>query len=88
MEKDGLGGDGRAVIGRAINGSGSNKLLPAARRKGHREVVGKEDWTDRGGCVPEMRGGRADSGHIVFRCGKVRRVKDERGRKDWARETG
>ena len=26
--------------------------------------------------------------HIVFRCGKVRRVKDERGRRDWARENG
>ena len=26
--------------------------------------------------------------HIVFRCGKVRRVKDEKGRRDWARENG
>ena len=26
--------------------------------------------------------------HIVFRCGKVRRVKDERGRRVWARENG
>ena len=25
---------------------------------------------------------------IVFHCGKVRRVKDERGRRDWARENG
>ena len=24
--------------------------------------------------------------HIVFCCRKVRRVKDERGRRDWARE--
>ena len=26
--------------------------------------------------------------HIVFRCRKVRRVKDERGRRAWARENG
>ena len=26
--------------------------------------------------------------HIVFRCGKFRRVKDERGRREWARENG
>ena len=26
--------------------------------------------------------------HIVFRCGKVRRVKDEKGRREWARENG
>ena len=26
--------------------------------------------------------------HIVFPCGKVRRVKDERGRRDWARAIG
>ena len=26
--------------------------------------------------------------HIVFRCGKVRRVRDERGRREWARENG
>ena len=26
--------------------------------------------------------------HIVFRCKKVRRVKDERGRREWAREAG
>ena len=39
---------------------GSNKLLPTARRKGHRKVVGKEDWTSRGGWMPKMWGGRAD----------------------------
>ena len=27
-------------------------------------------------------------GHIVFWCGKVRRVRDERGRREWARENG
>ena len=26
--------------------------------------------------------------HIVFRCRKVRRVKDEKGRREWAREVG
>ena len=26
--------------------------------------------------------------HIVFRCRKVRRVKGEKGRRDWARENG
>ena len=26
--------------------------------------------------------------HIVFRCRKVSRVKDEKGKKDWARENG
>ena len=34
--------------------AGGNQLLPAARVKGHWEVVGKEYWTDRGRCVPEM----------------------------------
>ena len=52
-----------------MEAEGSNRLLPAARRKGHREGVGKEDWTDRGGRVPEMWGGRT-----------VRRVRNERGR--------
>ena len=54
---------------------GGNELLPTARRKRYREVVGKEDWTDRGGCVSRMW---QTPDHIVFRCGKVRRVKDER----------
>ena len=26
--------------------------------------------------------------HIVFRCGKIRRVKDEKGRREWAIENG
>ena len=26
--------------------------------------------------------------HVVFRCRKVRRVKDERGRREWASENG
>ena len=26
--------------------------------------------------------------HVVFRCRKVRRVKDERGRREWARKEG
>ena len=26
--------------------------------------------------------------HIVFRCGKVRRVKDKKGRREWTRENG
>ena len=26
--------------------------------------------------------------HIVFRCGKVRRVKDEKGRREWSKENG
>ena len=26
--------------------------------------------------------------YIVFRCGKVRRVRDGRGRREWARENG
>ena len=26
--------------------------------------------------------------HVMFRCRKVRRVKDEKGRRDWARENG
>ena len=41
---------------------GSNQLLSAARRKGHGKVVGKEDWTTRGGCMPKMWGGGTDSG--------------------------
>ena len=41
---------------------GSNQLLPTARRKKYREVVEKEDRTNRGECVSEMWGGRTDSG--------------------------
>ena len=26
--------------------------------------------------------------HIVFRCGNIRRVKDEKGRREWARKEG
>ena len=26
--------------------------------------------------------------HIVFRCTKIRRVEDERGRREWARKEG
>ena len=76
-------GDGMAT-------EGSNQLLSAARRKGHGEVVGKGDWTGRRGWVPKMWGGRANSGHIVFRCGKARGVRDERGRgrSEWASENG
>ena len=41
---------------------GSNKLLPTARRKGHREVVERQDREGRRCRMPEMWGGRADSG--------------------------
>ena len=61
-------GDGMAT-------EGSNQLLSAARRKGHGEGVGKEDWT--GGGEEEQT-----PDHVVFRCGKVRRVRDERGRRE------
>ena len=40
---------------------GSNQLLPTARRKRYREVVGKENRTNRGGRVSKMWGGRTDS---------------------------
>ena len=43
-------------------GRGGGIRRAAAMRKGHWEVVGKEDWTDGGRGVPEVWGRRADSG--------------------------
>ena len=92
MDKEGKCGGKRGYKeSNGMEAEGSNQLLPAARRKGHGEVVlGEEDWTDRGGCVSEMRGERADPWptYIVFRCRKVRRVRDERGSRKWVRENG
>ena len=53
----------------------SNQLLPTARRKG----IGR--WWNK-------KIGRRTPEHIVFRCGNIRRVKDERGRREWATEEG
>ena len=64
LEKDGLGGDGRAVIGRAM--------------KWKRKAVTNYCWL--GGGKGIGRWWNDKIGHIVFRCGKVRRVRDEKGR--------
>ena len=50
-------------------------------------------WNDKIGRVegaecPKCGEGEQTPDHIVFRCGKVIRVKDERRRRDWARENG
>ena len=68
----------------AVIGRGNNKLLPTARRKGHREVEVE------GAECPKCGEEEQTPDHIVFRCGKVRRVRDERGRgrREWARENG
>ena len=60
-EEGKCGGRRRYKENDGMQTEGSNQLLPAARRKGHWEMVGKEDWTDRGECVRKMWGGRADS---------------------------
>ena len=65
--------------------AGGNKLLPTARKKGHREVVEREDWTG-GGCI-FARDGRDNGSHCVP-MQNIRRVKDERGRREWARKEG
>ena len=43
---------------------------------------------DREGRCPRCGEEEQTRDHIVFRCGNVRRVKDETGRRDWARENG
>ena len=63
---------------------GSNKLLSAARWKGHREMVGKENRTSRRRCMPKMRGGIVNSGsHRVplweGQMGERRKGKGEKG---------
>ena len=47
----------------------------------------KIGWVEDVGC-PRCGEDEETPEQIVFRCGKVRRVKDEKGRRDWARENG
>ena len=81
------GGSGNRQ-GKGMAAGGGNKLLPSARRKGHRG-----GWNAKIGRVEEARCPRCGEeeqtpDHIVFRCRKVRRVEDERGRREWAKEVG
>ena len=90
LDKDGLGGDGTAVIGRAMT-SKREAVTNYCRLRG-RKGVGRW-WNDKIGRVegaecPKCGEEEQTPDHIVFRCGKVRRVKDEKGRRYWARENG
>ena len=62
-----------------------NQLLPTAWRKGHREVVDEENRTGERSRMPKVwrRGG-----NVVFRCGNIRRVKDQSGRREWGIKEG
>ena len=58
---------------------GSNELLPTARRKWHRKKkIGRAEED----VCPKCEEEEQTPDHVVFRCRKVRRVKDERGRRD------
>ena len=48
------------------------------------DKIGREGGEE----CPKCREEEQTPDHILLRCGKGRRVKDERGRRDWARENG
>ena len=57
---------------------GIKKLLPTVRRKGHREVMEREDRTDRGRGMPKVRNGGSDTGSY---CVPVQKYQEIEGRK-------
>ena len=68
----------------------SNELLQV--KGGWGKGIGKR-WGNRIGRIedaacPGCGEGVGASDHIVFLCKNIRRVKDERGRREWAREEG
>ena len=67
---------------------GGNQLLPTARRKGHREIVGTKIGRTEDDRCPKCAEEEQTPDHVVFRCRKVKRVKDEKGRREWASEKG
>ena len=90
LEKDGLGDDGRAVIGRAMKW-GRMAVTKYCRLRGGKGI--ERWWGNKVGRVegaecPKCGEEEQTLDHIVFQCGKVRRVKDERERREWARENG
>ena len=58
------------------------------RRKGHGEVVGEDRMDSYDDMCPKCGEEEQTPDHVVFRCRKFRRVKDERGRREWTRENG
>ena len=85
-----LEGDGSedAVIGRAMRWR--RKAVTNYCRLGGGKGIGR--WwnkkigrVDDAGC-PRCGEEEETPEHIVFRCRKVRRVRDERGRREWAKE--
>ena len=82
LEKDGLGGDGRAVIGRVMKWK--RKAVTNYCRLRGGKGIGRW-WNDKIGRVegeewPKCGEEDQTPDNIVFRCGKVRRVNDDEGR--------
>ena len=92
LEKDGLGGDGRAVIGRAMKWK-REAVTNYCRLRGGKGIG--RWWSDKIGRVEGAECAKCGEkeqipDHIVFQCVKVRRVRDKsgRGRMEWASEFG
>ena len=58
----------------------SNKLLQTARRKRYREVVEREDRTDRGWGVLEVRNGGRDTGSHCVQVQKYQESEERKGK--------
>ena len=69
---------------------GSYKLLQTVGRKGPRELVGNKVGRGVDTTCPRCGEEEDTPDHIVFRCSKIERVKDKkgRGRREWVREVG
>ena len=89
-KKESVQGGEEAVIGRAM-GWRREAVTNYCRLRGGKGIGGW--WNAKIGRVEEARCPRCGEekqtpDHIVFRCRKVTRVKDERGRREWAKEVG
>ena len=76
---------GRRRRGRSDQESDGKGIGRWWEKKIGRKDVGDAVSPRRGEVTPNRSHTRL---HIVFRCRKIRRVKDERGRRDWATEDG
>ena len=80
----------RAVIGRAM-GWRRKAVTNYCRLRGGKGIGRwwdeKIKRVEEAGC-PRCGEGEEMPEHIVFRCGNIRRVKDEKGRREWARKEG